>query len=367
MTLHIFNPEHDIALASNLANFTAPHAGRQLRADLGYLPALWAEPGDCVLVDHVESAVRAWQRLCQRLKAVDCGSNWRQKEVSFESAAGKPTAVNPWGWNLALRASLIRQGLDESLLLTTEQIADIRQLSHRRTAANLLPLLRMEGTVGEVFECTEPEQVEELLARYGQVVMKAPWSSSGRGLRFLSTERTPFQMQVGWFRNLVASQGSVMVEPYYNKVKDFAMEFEATEHGIRYLGLSLFHTQNGAYIGNILTTERTKRDMFCRYLPASLLDDVQQQICQSLDLGNYRGPFGVDMMIVSPSVSHQSVQNFAPFNSNSQFLLHPCVEINLRRTMGHVALAISPTDDDLQRVMRIVYNGANYILRIQRL
>ena len=24
--LHIFNPEHDIALASNLANFTAPHA-----------------------------------------------------------------------------------------------------------------------------------------------------------------------------------------------------------------------------------------------------------------------------------------------------------------------------------------------------
>lgn len=29
--LHIFNPEHDIALASNLSNFTAPHAGRQLR------------------------------------------------------------------------------------------------------------------------------------------------------------------------------------------------------------------------------------------------------------------------------------------------------------------------------------------------
>ena len=225
----------------------------------------------------------------------------------------------------------------------------------------------MEGTVGEVFECTEPEQVEELLARYGQVVLKAPWSSSGRGLRFLSIERTPFQMQAGWFRNLVASQGSVMVEPYYNKVKDFAMEFEATEQGIRYLGLSLFHTQNGAYIGNILTTDRTKRDMLCHYLPASLLDDVQQQICQSLGLGNYRGPFGVDMMIVSPSVSHQSVQNFAPFNSNSQFFLHPCVEINLRRTMGHVALAISPTDDDLLRVMRVVYNGANYKLRIQRL
>ena len=54
MTLHIFNPEHDIALASNLSNFTAPHAGRQLRADLGFLPALWAEEGDVVLVENVE-------------------------------------------------------------------------------------------------------------------------------------------------------------------------------------------------------------------------------------------------------------------------------------------------------------------------
>ena len=33
--LQIFNPEHDIALAANLSNFTAPHAGRQLRHDLG--------------------------------------------------------------------------------------------------------------------------------------------------------------------------------------------------------------------------------------------------------------------------------------------------------------------------------------------
>ena len=42
MKLHIFNPEHDLALAANLSNFTAPHAGRQLRADLGFIPAIWA-------------------------------------------------------------------------------------------------------------------------------------------------------------------------------------------------------------------------------------------------------------------------------------------------------------------------------------
>ena len=48
MKIHIFNPEHDIALASNLSNFTAPHAGRQLRHDLGFLPAIWADEGDVI-------------------------------------------------------------------------------------------------------------------------------------------------------------------------------------------------------------------------------------------------------------------------------------------------------------------------------
>ena len=48
MTLHIFNPEHDLALASNLKNFTSPHAGRQLRHDLAWIPALWAEKGEKV-------------------------------------------------------------------------------------------------------------------------------------------------------------------------------------------------------------------------------------------------------------------------------------------------------------------------------
>ena len=364
MKLMIFNPEHDIALASNLANFTAPHAGRQLRADLGFLPALWAEEGDRVLVDYVESAEKAFRRVAHRLRQLGC-CNLPVVDGRFTSAkqavrSDLVSDVQPWGWNLALRAALKRAGIDSALMPSEEQIALIRQLSHRRTAARLLPLLQMEGTVGESFECTTPDEVEALLARYGQVVMKAPWSSSGRGLRFLSTERTPFQMQAGWFRNVVAQQGSVMVEPYYNKVRDFGMEFMAADDGIHYLGLSLFHTVNGAYEGNILATEDAKREIISRYIPECLLDFIEQKIVESLDLGSYRGPFGVDMMIVT-DISHQ------PSTVSPQFFLHPCVEINLRRTMGHVALAISPTDDDILRVMRVVYNGTNYQLKIQRI
>ena len=63
MKLHIFNPEHDIALAANQECFTAPHAGRRLRTDLGFIPAFWASEGDMVLVDDVEAAIEARRHL----------------------------------------------------------------------------------------------------------------------------------------------------------------------------------------------------------------------------------------------------------------------------------------------------------------
>lgn len=378
MTLHIFNPEHDIALAANLSNFTAPHAGRQLRNDLGFLPALWAQEGDRVLVQHEESALKAYRRVCHRLVklGVSLITNYEFQIPKFTTHSSEfvirnseLTSIQPWGWDRAIRRELERNGVPVSLLPAAEQIEQIRQLSHRRTSAQLLPLLQMEGTVGDAFECTTIEQVEELHRRYGRLVLKAPWSSSGRGVRFCDAERLNEKGEMRnekWARNVIASQGSIMAEPYYNKVRDFGMEFEADAEGhIRYLGLSLFHTVNGAYEGNVLATESVKREMISRYIPVSLLDLVKQRIIERLHLDGYVGPFGIDMMIVKSigNGNHNSQLSIV----NCQLGLHPCVEINLRRTMGHVALNISPTDDDIRAVMRVIYDGNHYKLKINKL
>lgn len=376
MTLHIFNPEHDIALASGLANFTPPHAGRQLRRDLGFIPALWAAEGDTLIVDDVETAERGVQRLRRQLCREQSHALPPVKLCLASSKAmlcsDDISTVAPWGWDSALRARLLRLGIGEQLLPKEEQITVIKQLSHRRTAMQLLPLLRTEGTVGEAFECRTFEETADVVSRFDSVVLKAPWSSSGRGLRFVAKsldgkqegwQRHSFDAnQEGWLRNLLSKQGSVMVEPLYNKVKDFAMEFSCNGDGrVSYEGLSLFHTQNGAYTGNILATESAKCEALSRYLPTALLQHVQTTICNRLSCvlkGHYAGPFGVDMMVVS----HPRTDGF---------LLHPCVEINLRRTMGHVALAltrmVNPTNDgDIRRVMRVTYSDI-YQLDIQRL
>lgn len=352
MVLHIFNPEHDLALASNLDNFTAPHAARELRAGLGFLPAFWAADGDAVLVDDPAYATKAYGKTAIRL---GLSSRPRVNFVCKEQLSSvQPDSVEAWGWDASLRNTLIRNGITTAVLPTLDSLDNIRRISHRQTAADVLKrLTTIDGTIGEAQTAYDMDTIESQLSAYGNIVVKAPWSSSGRGVRFIDGEIG--QQLKGWLKNMLNKQGCLMVEPYYNKVKDFGMEFTSDGlGGITYEGLSLFHTINGAYAGNILATERTKLKMMERYTDESLLTTVRKALCD--ELGNickdlYSGPLGVDMMIVT---------------GGNGFQLHPCVEINLRRTMGHVAISLAPTDDDIKRVMRTT-TGTNYLLKIQPL
>ena len=64
--------------------------------------------------------------------------------------------------------------------------------------------------------------------------------------------------------------------------------------------------------------------------------------------GYYTGPLGVDMMVVRAA--------------DGSSLLHPCVEINVRMTMGHVALALS--SKSLRGTMSITCQDGHYLLRL---
>jgi hypothetical protein len=140
------------------------------------------------------------------------------------------------------------------------------------------------------------------------------------------------------------------------------MEFYSDGQGaVTYEGLSMFHTTNGAYTGNLLATETTKRLKLANYVSLQQLMDLRQRICaltSTLLADQYKGPFGIDMMVVAPPAGSAD---------DSHFLLHPCVELNLRRTMGHVALSLSPEDDEVIRVMRIVPPPDHYKLTIEKL
>ena len=235
MKLHIFNPEHDIALAANQPRFTAPHAGRQLRADLGFLPALWADDGDMVLVDDVEAALE-WVRHVKRYAHdVAFVTPADLKHISPDMRHGLQIA--PWGWDRTIKEQLLRADPSlEPLLPSDERLAEIREMSSRRFAAeHLLPLLHdaNPGVVGESRYCATEGEALAAMQQYGHSVVKSPWSSSGRGVRYVP-QPVPDNHLLGWMRGVLRQQGGIMVEPLYNKVYDFGIEFMANADGTVY-------------------------------------------------------------------------------------------------------------------------------------
>lgn len=389
MKVHIFNPEHDIALGTNVRRFTAPHAARQLRSDLGFLPALWADDGDVVVVDDVESALHS-ARL-QRRYAADVlfmtvddlrefvlqtsnvfppPSNVKHQTSSLLLP---PSSVSPWGWDYAVVELLTKVGLG-CLAPSEAFLRDVREMSSRQWASeNVLPRLvgnevRGARLCGESRYLTDYASVLEILTR--QSVLKAPWSSSGRGIRYVMSS-ADVARHATWVQRVIERQGGVMVEPYYNKLKDFGMEFEALVDGsVRYCGLSLFDTVNGAYTGSIIATEEEKMEILERWVARELLQSVSERICRVMAAalqGRYQGPFGVDMMVCGGSrcdVRGTMCEDGTRFE-DGLLLLHPCVEVNLRRTMGHVALSLPCDAHTPRRVMSIGFDGDHHHLRIR--
>ena len=352
MKLHIFNPEHDLALAAHLRQFTAPHAGRQLRSDLAFIPALWADQGDLVLVDDIDNARDKVRHLGEHL--VEKVEFITKLQLEHLLKTEFIDCVHPWGWDLSLKGELERIGLPEIMLPTDEVLDKVRAISSRQWAA--------EHLQQDVVYADNFALVKECVMKWGKAVVKAPWSSSGRGVKYVSAdefrtngEYPAFQR---WVSNIIFRQGGVTVEPYYNKVKDFGMEFEAIDGQIVYRGLSLFQVAKNAYTGNVLASEEEKEEMLQSYVSHEQLEAISQHVCEVMQpalKGVYSGPFGVDMMVCAKEPGSKDV------------FINPCIELNLRRTMGHVALALSGHGEHPLRMMQVLFDGNRYHLTVRKI
>lgn len=328
-TLHLFNPWHDLALANGDANYQPPLPARQMADDLCTLPAWNACKGDLILVPDIAMA-RQWQdHLPLALPEV----HWTSLHAPFPETG----QICPWGWD-APTCKMIRLWAGEeratALCPSAEKLERLRTLSGRRNAVLLLSQLTQNTPyyIGESSWCTDEEEIRMATERYGPSLCKAPWSSSGKGLRFCRNGyASPLD---GWCRRMLATQGGVAVEPLYDRAADFAMEFHSNGKGeIRFCGYSLFTTNgNGAYTGNVLATDPELERRILSSLPEnsspSLLAGLRQSIREILADGigtSYAGPFGVDMMLCRPAGADAPLQ------------IHPCVEINLRNNMGWLA------------------------------
>lgn len=352
MKIRIFNPEHDIALALNRQHVTPPHAARQLQADYDFLPAFFADDDDYVLVGDIKRAKTNYEHYCSV-----CGKALRK--VIFVTAAdivgfaeqGEVLTLVPWGMDGVIVDFFRRMGFVVDV--AEDRLARIREISSRQWC--------VENLQDEAVYVSDINVIRAKVSDMRCCVLKSLWSSSGRGVRYIDLDNFPnasadvFSVeQNNWVGHIIRQQGGIVIEPFYNKVKDFGLEFEAFENGdVKYLGLSLFETEKRSYTGGLLANEDDKREILERYISektlVGLIDKVKRVMSPVLK-DTYSGLFGVDFMIVT--------------GANTDAFDVKIAEINLRCTMGHVALTLSPTQSMPPKLMRTEFDGGHYHLRI---
>ncbi len=363
LPMYIFNPEHDLCLANGDIHFVPPESALAFGRDCASL-VKFMQGLDKEVDADMEAGKNTWSgENCMGSRSM--GSH-AVEDIAQVNDIAQVKKIVPWGWNSVLRNRLVKQGYSSDLLPTIGQIAQITELSHRSVALEALEYvngvldkscsnvnMRQEIVAQSDYRIAAKsvEEVEVVLERCRNVVLKAPLSGSGKGIRFVSGSLS--HSDAGWCRNLIARHGYVVVEQRVLPVLEFAMLFRSCAadragdvSGVQFLGYSLFYTQNGAYRGNILASNEFIEKQISRYIPAPLLEKSRLAIMEFLKekiADKYEGFIGVDQFVYTNfnrlnTDSTEYLQSGVVVDADAGiYRFNPVVEINLRMTMGLVA------------------------------
>jgi hypothetical protein len=326
MKIHYFNPGHETAVHNGSPYYTAPANVAAMQQELAYLPAWYGNKEDLVLVMESNSYFSFLNKNIHNLP---------QAITESELTGHQNADVSLWGISpQAIHYFDMLNKEYEANLNIPEWHSEYKILNSRLNAKECLSVIikqipQIQDSIIPQFY-TELKEIDNAVRLSSeQLLAKAPYSSSGRGLLWLpigGLTRTENQILHG----ILKKQGSVSVEKVVDKETDFAMEFLSDGEGnIRFAGYSLFETNSrGAYESNCVASQQNIEKELTQYLPKDLLDKVKQVLTSVLKeryARLYRGCIGVDMMI---------------YIDEGEYKLHPCVEINMRFNMGYLALKL---------------------------
>ncbi len=227
----------------------------------------------------------------------------------------------PWGWSRGTRYRYTKLGVALDELPADDWLDNVRRLSNRSFACDYIGLLLQEDWGGALVGEHMRFHTSYSPAQGEVCVFKLPWSSSGRGVVFTSNGITPhIELRI---KSYLRTQGGYVEDRFYtDKQLDFAMEFMARKDGtVDFLGYSVFHTdKRGEYVGNVVASQDTLLELIG--VDEKLLQRLAAYHCNHLCSLGYHGPIGIDMMRLADG------------------RIHPVVEINFRRNMGILAMAL---------------------------
>ena len=313
--LYIFNPDCELAIANGGRFYMPPANIVRMAEDLAFLPAYLGGEEDGVLVSR-EVPPDFNRELAIPVRPV------REEEVAAHPEAWQGV---PWGRSPKVCRWMAEHGIGEAWQEAWKD--SYSRLTARNVLLQLMDALPFveEGIVPRV--CHSLEEVKQA-TESGDWLVKAPWSSSGKGQLRLKHPINPKADE--WMGGILKRQGYLMLERRLDKVQDFAMEFQIANGTAEFIGWSCFATgEHGEYQGNDLAPQECLEKKLRGLLGAKIIGLLKTHLPAALQTAfpDYAGCLGVDMLVYR--------------GTDGQLKVHPCLEINLRCNMGIVALHLA--------------------------
>jgi hypothetical protein len=329
--IHYFNPGHETAVLHASKHYQPAARQMQMQKDLAYLPAWYAGPEDFVGIE--QALTRDFQQ-----------------DIQTFSRMAKPVLLSELPEN---KADLYHQNIDlwgisPDSIYRFEKLSELYQLrwqipewkeayrllGSRFTAHTVLShLLRtipdIEQEILPQF-CSTTDEIEEYVVRKNEkCLVKSPYSSSGRGLVWLPPEKLA-QSERQIISGMLKKQSRVSIEKSLDKQMDFSMHFAIDQDKVtRFAGYSIFQTNHkGVYQKSRLSSQDVLEQAIHALIDPVLVSRVKNELIDNLQkhyAPHYTGTIGVDMLI---------------YRSGNAYRLHPCVEINMRKSMGYLAICL---------------------------
>ena len=336
--VYLFNPTCEYAVANGQSSWQPNRLLQKMEKDLGALPLFFARPNDVVLVKKLPPP--EFLATLQRINITP--PRFLQLEeitINSEFINQQKSRLLPWGWSPAAHRLLepLKPFCSENFQKSpiTNWKPEYRDIYSKKFALEILKKLLQELPAEKVLAphlisqiCFTKPEIEKCIKRWGKIMVKAPWSSSGRGLQKVT--KTPVAEKV-WEKllGIINDQSYAMVEPLLEKVLDLAFEFKLKNGKVTYLGISRFLTdEKGQYQGNSLNEWpleiNSEITAFAETLPEMIIKPLIKSIESSLLANYYEGFFGVDTLIFR--------------DEKNNLRVNPCLEINVRQNMGLLSL-----------------------------
>ncbi|CAA6676495.1 MULTISPECIES: DUF455 family protein [unclassified Lentimonas] len=345
-SVHWFNPQAEQTAAANAST----HAETPLQSDLAYLPAYLSRQDDLLIMSA--------QPTPEFLRQIQ-SYGFHLPEILLTRKNHAPVItrkindLRPWAWTPD-SVAFFQPHLDT---VTQPRPADalwndgIRELFSKSWSANWASKFTDDSPADWLAPCEvygkPANNLDELLSLrahyaalgYANIVCKAPFGTAANGIRCLLEGESIGAALDKWLHTIWAEQGSVLIEPWLERVYDFSVQFEQRDAGLKPLAFTRMVNNRRGQFSGIITNGFTKglAPELTRFLMTRAANgrprtfehyesQIAPALAAELSTKQFQGPLGIDAFIYR--------------DAEQQLRLKPVVEINPRTTMGRIAHAL---------------------------